>query len=146
MEVLFYLSVCAISISLISLVWSIHIGRRDRGKLRATSRLYFNGPDSDVQHLEIKAVNHGRRPIILRILGSDFSDGSREGIYLKKGGLRLGENEEFEKTIRAGDSYSMSHEGEEAIDLWFEDTLGRCYRVKNAKENLEKLWGEDKKN
>lgn len=143
MEVSFYLSACAISVSLISLVWSIHIGRRDHGKLKATSKLYYSGPESDVQYLQVRAVNHGRRPVILRMLGLDFGDGSWEGIYLKDGGLRLGENEVFEKDIRVGDSYSMSHECEEAIGLWFEDTLGRRYRVKNAKENLEKLWGRN---
>ena len=146
METSFYLSACAISVSLISLVWSIHIGRRDRRKLKATSKLYYSGPESDVQYLRVRAVNHGRRPVILRMLGLDFADGSWEGIHLKDGGLRLGENEVFEKDITAGDSYSMSHECEEAIDLWFEDTLGRRYRVNNAKENLEKLWGQDKNN
>lgn len=146
MEASFYLSACAISVSLISLVWSIHIGRRDRGKLKATSRLYYSGPDSDVQYLEIKAVNHGRRPIILTILGSDFSDESWKGTYLEKGGVRLGENEGLKEHLRAGDNYSMSDEGKGVIDLWFEDTLGRRYRVENAKRNLEKLWGQDKKN
>lgn len=146
MEVSFYLSVCAISVSLISLVWTIHIGRRDRGKLKASSTLYYSGLNSGVQHLEIKAVNHGRWPIILTMLGSDFPDGSWKGTHLEKGGVGLGENEAFKEHIRAGDNYSISDEGEEAIDLWFEDTLGRRYRVKNAKGNLEKIWSQHKKN
>ena len=147
MEGLFYLSAClsacAILISLISLAWSIHIGRRDRGKLKATSKLYRS--DSGVPYLQVKAVNHGRRPVILTMLGADFP-GGWGGIYLEKGTFRLGENEAFEETVRAGDHYTMSHEGEEAIDLWFEDTLCRRYRVKNAKEHLKELWDKGKKN
>ena len=38
------------------------------------------------------------------------------------------------------DSNTMSPDGEIAVDFWFEDTLGRRYIVKNAKENLKKFW------
>jgi hypothetical protein len=136
MKVSFYLSVCALLVSLFSLVWSIHIGRRDRGKIEATSRLIKYG---DTQCLEVKAVNCGRRPIILTMLWRDFKGGA-VGSYLKDHALRLGENEPFEITMRPGDTYTMSQEGEEAIGLWFEDTVGRRYKVKNAKKNLKKLW------
>jgi len=63
--------------------------------------------------------------------------------YIDKKDGRLAENEKYEITIRAGDSDTMSPDGEIAVDFWFEDTLGRRYKVKNAKENLEKLWGEN---
>jgi len=62
------------------------------------------------------------------------------GSYIEKKDSRLAENEKYEITIRAGDSNTMSPDGEIAVDFWFEDTLGRRYKVKNAKENLKKLW------
>lgn len=74
------------------------------------------------------------------MLGSDYSDGSWSGIHIEKEVGRLAENEKYEITIRAGNSNTMSPEGEIAVDFWFEDTLGRHYKVKNAKENLKKLW------
>ena len=64
-----------------------------------------------------------------------------EGSYIEEKEDWLAENEKYEITIRAGDSDTMSPDGEEAVDFWFEDTLGRHYKVKNAKENLKKLWG-----
>jgi len=143
MEVSFYLSAGAILISISSLTWSIHIGRRDRGKLKATSKFYQPAPGYGSPYLKVKAVNHGRRPVILTMLGSDFSDGSSSTMVLKNHALRLGENEAYEEDLRVADGCTMTEEGEEAIDLWFEDTLGRRHKVENAKENLRKLLGKD---
>lgn len=143
-----YLSLLAVAISLVSVAWSIHIGRRDRGRLKATSELYYSGPDSDdiPSHLEIRAVNHGRRPVILTMLRTELSDGTSYGTYLNDRATRLGENEAFLKTIEYGDYVDVLIEGKIPTDLWFEDTLGRRYKVKGAKEHLKKLWGEGKEN
>jgi hypothetical protein len=137
MELVFYLSAGAFLVSLASLAWSIHIGRRDRGTIKATSKIVKYG---NVGLLEVKAVNHGRRPVILTTLWGEFQDGKRYGSYLKNRSLRLDENEKFEITMRAGDMYTFSQDGEAAVDFWFEDTLGIRYKVKNARENLKKLW------
>lgn len=142
MEISLYLSISAIIIAFISLFWSIYLGYRDRGNIKATSEISYNGPDSKYFHLQVKAVNCGRRPVILSMFGKDYSDGSWGGSYIEEKEGRLAENEKYEITIRAGDSDTMSPDGEEAVDFWFEDTLGRRYKVKNAKENLKKLWGE----
>ncbi len=142
MEMSVYLSIGAFIISLCSLAWSIHIGRRDRGKLRTTCKLYST--ESNYRHLEVKAVNQGRRTVILAMFGANFPDGSWNGTHLEKPGIRVSENEAFTLSIKVGDHNILSPEGEEAIDLWFEDTLGRRYKVKNAKDNLRKLWGKHK--
>jgi len=142
MEISLYLSISAIIIAFISLFWSIYLGYRDRGSIKATSKISYSGPDSKYFHLQVKAVNCGRRPVILSMFGKDYSDGSWGGSYIEEKEGRLAENEKYEITIRAGDSDTMSPDGEEAVDFWFEDTLGRRYKVKNAKENLKKLWGE----
>jgi hypothetical protein len=141
MKVSLYLSAFAILISLISLVWSIHIGRRDRGRIKATSKLLKSVSRS--LYLEVRAVNHGRRPVILTMLITDFANGSSFGSYLiPEEKCRLEEGEFFEQAIKAGDNYTISHEGVEAINFWFEDTLGNRYKVKNAKKHLKVLLGQ----
>lgn len=147
MEISLYLSISAIIIACISLFWSIYLGYRDRGNIKATSKIYYielasysEKPSKKIPNLKIKAVNCGRRPVILSMLGNDYSDGSWGGSYIEKEVGHLAENEKYEKTFNAGDSDMMSPEGEIAVDFWFEDTLGRRYKVKNAKENLKKLW------
>ena len=150
MEISFYLSILAILISCISLIWSIYVGCRDSGNIKATSEIYYfdmtgysEKPSVEIPYLKIKAVNCGRRPVILSMFGADYSNGSWGGSYIEKEVGHLAENEKYEKTFNAGDSDTMSPDGEEAVDFWFEDTLGRRYKVKNAKENLKKLWGKN---
>jgi len=145
MEPSFYLSVGAVLISFISLAWSIHVGNRDRAKLKATSIFYEpESPEEGAPYLEIKVMNYGRRPIILTGIGSEYPSGGWEWTsFLNKKTVRLGENDKFEQVIEAGDSYTVEpFDGEKAIDLWFEDTLGRRYRIKNVKKDLKKLWGK----
>ncbi len=147
MEISLYLSISAIIIACISLVWSIYIGYRDRGNIKATSKIYYieltsysEKPSKKIPNLKIKAVNCGRRPVILSMFGTDYSDGAQGGSYIDKKDGRLAENEKYEVNIGIEDSNTMSPDGEIAVDFWFEDTLGRRYIVKNAKENLKKFW------
>jgi len=100
MGISLYLSIGAIIIACISLAWSIYLGYRDRGNIKATSEISYNGPDSKYFHLQVKAVN-----------------------CIEKESARLSENEKYGITIRAGDSETMSPDGEEAVDFWFEDTF-----------------------
>ena len=152
MEISLYLSIFAVLISCVSLIWSIYVGYRDRGNIKATSEIYYfeltsysEKPSKKIPKLKIKAVNCGRRPVILSMFGADYSNGSWSGTYIEKESGRLTENEKYEITINAEDRDTMSPdgEGEGAVDLWIEDTLGRRYKVKNAKENLKILWGEN---
>jgi hypothetical protein len=117
MGISLYLSIGAIIIACISLAWSIYLGYRDRGNIKATSEISYNGPDSKYFHLQVKAVNCGRRPVILSIFGVDYSDGAWSGTYIEKESARLSENEKYGIIIRAGDSETMSPDGEEAVDF-----------------------------
>ncbi len=137
----FALSICAILISFASFIWSIHIGLRDRGRLKVTGTVYSSGPNGGNDYLQLKAVNHGRRPVILTMLWVHWSDGTMSGKYLNGNGVRLGENEEYKKNFDANDKNEVSDEGEykEAIDLWFEDTLGRKYKIYNIDKQLKKI-------
>lgn len=90
--------------------------------------------------MEVKARNYGRRPVILTALWSESSSGDAWCTDLENWAVRLGENDRFEITIEAYDTSTVSPmDGEEAVDLWFEDTLGRRYKIKNAKQHLKKL-------
>lgn len=136
MEVSFYFSITAILISLASLGWSIHIGNRDKGKLLVKSKLYNidSGP-----FIRIKAVNYGRRPIILTTLWACYPDKTASGTMLQE--KRLNENEQFERDINEHDLVYFDDEGneKEVIDYYLEDTIGRTYKVKNIKENLKTI-------
>ena len=82
MDTSLYVSCAAVLISLLSLGWSIHIGNRDRAKLLVQSEIYtqsnfYKESFPDVYYMRIKAVNSGRRPIILTTLWRCFSDKTR---------------------------------------------------------------------
>ena len=124
MGISLYLSIGAIIIACASLFWSIYLGYRDRGNIKATSKInyiniesYSEKPSTKISYLKIKAVNCGRRPVILSMFGKDYSDGKWGGTYIEKESGRLTENEKYEITIRAGDSDTISPDGEEAVDF-----------------------------
>ncbi len=148
MEASFYLSAGAVLISLISFVWAIHVGNRDRAKLKATSTFYEpESPEDGVPYLEVKVMNYGRRPVILTGIGAKYLSSESAWISLEKKAVRLGENDKFEIFINAGDCYTVDPlDGKKAIDLWFEDTLGRRYKIKSVKKHLKRLWTKTKKN
>ncbi len=132
-----YLAIAAFLVSLTSLGFSIYFGFLDRSRPKASSRYYLPWEDRPA-YITVSAVNHGRRPIILTWLGGYYKDGNWEATQLgnDRMGLRLGENERFEETIRS-DHHILYNQTESRItDLWFEDTLGRRYKVKNAKKHL----------
>jgi hypothetical protein len=66
--------------------------------------------------------------------------GTSVGKYLGKrnSGLRLAEHERVEVNLEAEDAIGMTAEEGSIVftDLWVEDSLGRRYRVKNAREHL----------
>jgi len=92
--------------------------------------------------MKVEAINMGRRPVILTRLGGYYADGHWSGIYIGKHnkGYQLGENEKFSEDITEMHPMFFDHErGVAIIDLWFEDTLGRRYRVKNARKHIRQL-------
>jgi hypothetical protein len=56
-------------------------------------------------------------------------------------GLTLNEKEQYRDTLEDGcpPMYTPEYDAH-AVDMWFEDTLGRKFPVKDAKKNLEKVW------
>ena len=67
----------------------------------------------------------------------------RIGIYIGgyKTGVRLGENERFSESIDESHHMLFDQEtGAAVTNLWFEDTLGRRYPVRNAKKHLKRFF------
>ena len=135
------ISLAAIFISLSSLAvtfWSVW---RDRPQLKFTSHFY---PSSEYgsANIRVRVVNAGRRPLILRLIGGDYSGGYRSGTYLGDSGkgLRLGEHEFFEESITRGHHMCLDAEGKLLIRLWFEDSLGRRYVVPESERDVKALF------
>ena len=135
------LAILAFLVSVTSLCFSAYFGLRDRGRIRAESKFY---PSSEYTYarMAIALVNKGRRPIVLRMLVGTSEDGEWVGEYLghKKGGLRLAEHERIDINFEREDAIGMTADHDIVFaDLWVEDSLGRRYQVKNAREHLQLL-------
>jgi hypothetical protein len=143
-----YIAVLALIISTLSLISSIWLAKRDEAKIKTEIKLFPFHPDYDQTKLLIKAMNIGRRPIILTSYGGNLADGSWCNINIgevvinrnSNGGVRLGENETYEKYLYQDDMYvQMPDRNSEFVSLWFEDTVGRRYNLTNSKKLVERL-------
>ena len=52
-----------------------------------------------------------------------------------KHGIKLGENDKFEKDLTYQDL--LKDEGDDAINVWFEDSAGKKYSIKNIKKHIK---------
>ena len=137
------LSFLAIAISLGSLLVSLSQWRRDRPRIETHCEV-LSDDHGRPWAARVRATNAGRRPVILLLLGADLEDDTSHGIYLGRDGrgIRLDESEWFEEPyVRPGDVYTFGPDGQQAIDLWFEDSVGRRHQVAGARQALDILWG-----
>ncbi len=134
------LAIIALCVSGASLVLSICALLRERDRLRATSK-FHPAHRGHPPSIELEAVNEGRRPIVLVALVKDFADGSSTAMPLGEGsGIRLDEKEKFSEGLYITDpDFLCNEEGCAATDLWFKDSVGRRYTIRNAREHLEQL-------
>lgn len=146
MDLSLILSVIAIIISIISLSWNIFIGWRDKGNIKATSEIYYIEIQKFVENktikipkLKVKAVNCGRRPVILERLDIKYANNKYGEIPIDREAGYLSENESHELEIGPFDHNTFPSDGKNAVNLWFVDTLGKRYIVKDAIINLKKL-------
>lgn len=138
MELPLYFSVVSFLISCVSFILSFYILFRDRGAVKAASTFWVD--DSGIASLRVHIRNEGKKKIVVERLGAYFVSGKSNTKELGEYVRSLGANEEYEVILIAGDDYTMSSEGEKAIDLWVEDANGSRYSVKNARKYLRKLW------
>jgi hypothetical protein len=137
-----WLSVIALIVSLGSLSASLYFNLRDRAKIEARSQ-YYPGIEDGVPMIELSVVNAGRRPVVLRMWGGMDASGDWVGTMINsaEGGKRLAEHDRYEVKLMRDDLVALTPDSDVVfVDLWFEDTLGRRHRVRNAKEHVRKLW------
>lgn len=134
-----HVSIAALAVSFASLMVSVYSSLRDRGRLETKSTLIFDDAGEDEPIIRIEAANAGRRPLILRMWGGSDDRGEFVGTYIDReaDGKRLGEHERIEFTLRRSDlGFSWEDNVVDFTRLWFEDTLGRRYLVKDSKRNI----------
>ena len=138
------LPVVAIVISIGSLSLSVMIALRDRPKLKAYSHAHRNPETGEYHALYVKAVNVGRRPIVLNALMGNYRGGETSGYQLENGMLKLGEGGMYTETIGMLDR-RMIYEGPngeplgDLINLYFAGSDDRKYPVKDSKKNIKIL-------
>lgn len=136
-------SILAILIAIGSLGVSIYNVRRDRAHLKIKAR-YIPASEYGPDRIHVVMVNAGRRPVILRVIGGNDSQGKWSGTFLEheNGGMRLGEHERYERTFTKDDTVSLIPEAEDIIydELWVEDSLGVRHVVPDSKALLKQLW------
>ena len=140
-----WLALCAFLLSLASLTISFCNYRRDKAKLVTTSRFFKRGQHGG-RGIYVKAVNEGRRPIILTQLHFQYDDGSSSGEVLEHpNGRTFKENEFWEQWYENGDNTLYKPEFDAAaIDFWFIDSRGKKHRVKDSKKHLKAVWEKEK--
>jgi hypothetical protein len=136
-------STLALFISCGSLLVAALVAGRDRPRLKITAH-FIPASEYGPNRVQLKLVNLGRRPVILRLLGGTSKDGKWSATFLEreKGGLRLGEHEMYEYTIDKEDTVSFHHEHDDLFydRLWVEDSLGRRHKVPASQALIKKLW------
>ena len=142
METSILIALAALTISLISLAFSVHFGLRDRCKLVTESR-FFPEDEYGPAVVQIKIVNAGRRVAVLRVLGGYHVGGGSSGEILGKDrtGHALSEQESLERRYHWDNIHTLSPDGEIYTyeSLYIEDTLGRRYKIRDSKTNIKKL-------
>jgi hypothetical protein len=137
------LSTIALVVSAGSLTLSGLSAFRDRPRLKITSKYVDASEYDENDSIWVVVVNRGRRPVILRLVGGTARDGQYGGEFLEydKGGLRLGEHERYEKSIKADDAISFNPEGPDLLfeRMWIEDSLGNRHEIPKSREFIAKL-------
>ena len=133
-----WIAISALLVSILSVLTSVYLYQKDRGRLRAWAILNYGDPSEPLPPvLEVHAVNIGRRPILLDWLLLDFSRTGRHGTQLADSfPLKLDEGQPIEKTLRPTDPCLFDDANDYASDIHIGDTLGRVYRVKDARKLL----------
>jgi hypothetical protein len=100
-------STIALVVSLGSLGVAAYNSFRDRPRLKIISAFYEGSEWNPAPGISVNVVNHGRRPVILRLLGGYNSQGQYSGVFLEhdKGGIRLGEHERHDFSLEQDTSF-----------------------------------------
>lgn len=139
------LSLVAILISIASFFIAARSAFLDRTRLKVSS-VFHEADEWGPAQVVVTIINKGRRPAILRLFGGTDANGIGSGEFFdhEKGGLRLAENERYERTVRRDDTRTMHPNDADILFemLWVEDSLGMRHDVPNSREYIKKLWAD----
>jgi hypothetical protein len=136
-----WFSAIALVVALTSLGFSIYNIMRDRGRVRVVSH-FFEPSEYGHGHIAIEIVNAGRRTVILTFLYFDDGTGHSVGNQFEGGKphLRLGEHEPHRVVLHQEDlDQETPDDTVKAKTIWFEDTLGRRYKIKGIEKQIQQL-------
>ena len=156
MEFSDYMSITALVLSFISVGFSIGFGLYDRLlniKAKSTFLPAYSDDDGPISPplLNVEITNYGKRDIYLEYLYIQYGS-SRPIVFADTywesdihGRYRLGENGKYEQAFDPdSDSILRNNDGEIATHIFFQDSLGRRYFVRNARKNIRDFLNESK--
>lgn len=152
-----YISLIALFISMLSVGYSIWFGLRDRAHIRTKCEFFPANTDEDGPFsppvILIQIANYGRRPVYLEYLyfrygkggGANYAETLWEGD--KYGRYQLDEGDKYEHFFEPdSDTIFTNEDGIRATDIFFRDSLGRDYHVKDARESIEAYFAATEEN
>jgi hypothetical protein len=147
MNISIAISLGALVVSVASIAITVHFNLKESAKVKAFS-IIFLGSAEDVPTIRVVAINVGRRPTIIRALVGMDDHKNWAGVNLGEDhqGIRLGENERFEKLLKNSDlGFFWDEETIEFTELYFEDSVGRRHRITNSRTHIREFWNAHKK-
>jgi hypothetical protein len=142
-----YISIIALIISMSTAVASWWFGLRDSARIKTTSEFWPEAHDEDAPYssrgLRISIANHGRRVVYLEYLYFQYGP-KKIASYAEtlwdsdeSGRTHLREGDKFEQFFDDDCSCFKDDDGNKATGIFFQDSLGRRYHVKDAGRNLK---------
>lgn len=131
-------------LSLLLTFWNIF---RDRSKLHVESTFYESHPDYGPDRIHFKAINKGRRPIYIRMVGGELMKHGWLGKYVgdSEFGKRLEEGQYIEFTWRVEDVFTDGPDfDDEYKSIWLEDSLGKRYKIPSSEKYLKQIKSSNK--
>ena len=85
------LSIAAIVLSVCSFALSAYVAFRDRSRLKTESQAYQHEQTGEYYSFYFKAVNAGRRPIVLTLIEGNYGNNHKCGTFInyENKGIRL---------------------------------------------------------
>lgn len=119
--------------------WSL---ARDRSRLKVESQFVDAHSRFGPARILVKAINKGRRPIYVRMIGGELKSNGWIGELIgpTEFGFRLEEGQYYEHSFTLEDIYGQGPEySDEFKSIWLEDSLGKRYRVPKSHKYISKL-------
>jgi len=147
MDISIAIALGALVVSIASIAITVHFNLKENAKVKAFSTL-LAGDEENEPKIRVVALNVGRRATVIRSLVGMDDRKVWAGVILGQDnqGIRLGENERFEKTLTNTDLGFFWEENEiEFTELFFEDSVGRRHRIADSRKHIQDFWAAQKK-